>query len=155
MPTPDISASLASLEAFPALLKAQIAPLDDETLRYKPAGEWSAIENVGHLIDVESLWMGRFRQMLAAENPNFPPANVDELVRRANYQHKDAANLLHTFAEQRAETVTFLRILKPMHFDRPGIHPVRGPVTVGSSIAILAGHDQLHTAQIAKTVAEA
>ena len=150
-----ITTSLAALEAFPGQLKAQITALDDATLRYKPTGEWSAIENVGHLIDVESLWMGRFRQMLAAENPNFPPADVDKLVRRGNYQHKDAANLLHTFAEQRAETVAFLRTLKPMHHERPGVHPVRGPVTVGSSITILAGHDQLHTAQIIKTVAEA
>lgn len=155
MTSNDISTSLSSLEAFPTVLKQQIQPLSDGALRYKPAGEWSAIENVGHLIDVEALWMGRIRQMLAAEKPALAAPDVDELVRRQNYQHKDPANLLHTFSEMRAETVAFLRTLKPLHLERRGIHPTRGEVSVADVFRILAGHDVLHTNQIAKTVAEA
>ncbi|MBC8162773.1 MAG: DinB family protein [Roseiflexaceae bacterium] len=155
MTSDTVAASLAALEAFPAALRAQVASLDDATLRFRPAGEWSAIENVGHLIDIESVWMGRYQQMLSAENPAFPRVDVDEIVRRAEYQNKNLDNLLQTFAGLRAEAIPFLRMLKPMHLDRPGVHPVRGPMTVASGIGIHANHDQLHADQIAKTVAQA
>lgn len=150
----ETEAYLDTLAAFPAALRQQVQPLADAALRYKPEGEWSAIENVGHLIDIENLWMARFRQMLAAENPALPAIDVDETVRQRDYQHKDPANLLHRFAEQRAETVEFVRGLKPLHLERTGIHPVRGEITLAQGIAIMANHDRLHSEQIAKTVAQ-
>lgn len=152
MSNTEVETSFSSLEAFPAVLRQQVQALPDAILRFKPENEWSVIENVGHLIDVEAVWMGRFRQMLAAENPSFPQPNVDELVRQHHYQQKDIAGLLHTFAEMRAESVAFLRGLKPVHLARPGVHPVRGPVTVANGITILARHDYLHAEQIEKTV---
>lgn len=149
----EVESNLNIMAAFPHLLQQQIQPLDDATLHYKPENEWSAIENVGHLIDVEGLWMARFRQMLAAETPKLPAIDVDETVRQRDYQHKNLANLLRTFAEQRAETVAFLRGLKPVHFERTGIHPVRGEITLVQAVSILTNHDRLHSEQIAKTVA--
>lgn len=149
-----VETDLDTLAAFPAALQQQLHGHSDTALRHRPAGEWSSIENVGHLIDIEAIWMGRFQQMLSTENPTFLPADVDEMVRQHDYQHKDLANLLHTFAELRVATIGFLRGLKPLHLERPGIHPLRGPMTVASGIGIMANHDRLHSAQIAKTLAD-
>lgn len=150
----ETETNLETMAAFPAALRGQVQPLDDATLRYKPEREWSAIENVGHLIDIEGLWIARFRQMLAAENPALAAIDVDETVRQRDYQHKDLANLLRTHAELRAETIEFIRGLKPLHFERTGIHPVRGPINLAQAVAILANHDRLHAEQIAKTINE-
>src|SRR6185295_7463996 len=93
------------------------------------------------------------RQMLSADGPVFPPYDPDEAVRQRDYQNKQVAGLLITFAERRAEHVEFLRVLRPAQLARTATHPTRGPVTVGGGIAILAGHDRLHTDQIAANLA--
>ena len=154
MSTPETSQQLETLARFPEALGQQVQPLSDTLLRYKPAGEWSAIENVGHLIDIDVLWLARIRQMLAAETPTMAAINVDQSVLQHNYQHKQLVSLLHTHAENRAELIAFLRTLKPMHMERVGIHPTRGPLTVAQSIGVIVWHDGAHTEQIAKTVAE-
>jgi hypothetical protein len=106
------------------------------------------MEIIGHIIDVGALWPGRTRQMLATDNPAL--AAVDEAwVRQRDYQNKQAGFLLITLAEQRAEYVEFLRVLRPSQLSRTGIHPTRGPLTVEQGIAALADHDRGHSQQIA------
>jgi hypothetical protein len=137
------------LAAFPEQLKRQIQGLDEAALRFRPApDEWSILELIGHIIDVGALWPGRTRQMLASDNPTL--AAVDPAwVRQRDYHNKQASFLLITLAEQRAEYVEFLRMLRPSQLARTGIHPTRGPLTVEQGIAALADHDRGHSQQIA------
>jgi uncharacterized damage-inducible protein DinB len=145
----DIGAALDALAAFPNGLQRRLQSLSDAELRFKPAPkEWSAVEVVGHLCDVEALWAGRIRQMLASEQPAFAPFDPDALVAQQRYQEKQVAALLSTLAERRAEHLEFLRGLRAPQLERGGLHPTRGPVTVGGAIVILSGHDQLHLNQI-------
>lgn len=151
----EIAPVLDMLAAFPSVLRDLTRPLDDTTLRFKPEGEWSAIENVGHLIDIEGIWTGRFQQMLAAEQPTLQRFDVDELVRQRSYQQKQLAGLLGTFSEAREQTIEFLRGLKPLHLERTGVHPTYGIITLSQAIGIMSKHDYLHHDQIEKTVAQA
>ena len=110
------------------------------------------MELVGHIIDVGALWPGRTRQMLATDNPTL--AAVDPAwVRQRDYHNKQPGFLLITLAEQRAEYVEFLRVLRPAQLARSGIHPTRGPLTVEQGIAALADHDRIHSEQIAANLA--
>lgn len=149
----DIKSQIDLLAAFPEQLKRQIAGLDDAALRFRPApDEWSIMELVGHIIDVGTLWPGRTRQMLATDNPTL--AAIDPAwVRQRDYQNKQPSFLLITLAEQRAEYVEFLRVLRPAQLARPGVHPTRGPLTVEQGIAALADHDRIHSEQIAANLA--
>jgi hypothetical protein len=148
----DTKASIDALAAFPHQLKQQLQGLDDAALRFRPApGEWSAIELVGHIIDVGALWPGRTRQMLTSDNPTL--AAVDpQWVRQRDYQNKQLSFLLITLAEQRAEFVEFLRVLRPSQLARTGVHPTRGPLSVAEGIAALVDHDQGHSRQIAENL---
>ena len=149
----DFKSNLDTLAAFPAELKRQLSGLDDAALRFRPApDEWSAIELVGHIVDVGALWPGRTRQMLASENPTV--AALDPAwVRQRDYQNKQLDFLLMTLAEQRAEYVEFLRQLRPAQLARTGVHPTRGPLTVAEGIAALIDHDHGHSRQIAANLA--
>ncbi len=149
----DIKAQIDLLAAFPEQLKLQLQGLGDAALRFRPApDEWSIMEIVGHIIDVGTLWPGRTRQMLATDNPRL--AAVDPAwVRQRDYHNKQPGFLLITLAEQRAEYVEFLRILRPAQLARGGIHPTRGPLTVEQGIAALADHDWGHSKQIAANLA--
>jgi len=150
----DIQTALGQLAAFPERLKQQVQGLADPALRFRPAeGEWSAVEVVGHLIDVEALYSARIRQMLASDNPAFAPFSPDELVRQRDYQNKQIAFLLITLAERRAEHLEFLRMLRPAQLARMGTHPTRGPLSAAELIRGLAGHDVNHSNQIANNLA--
>jgi hypothetical protein len=144
-----VRAQIDLLAAFPEQLKRQLQGLDDAALRFRPApDEWSIMEIVGHIVDVGALWPGRTRQMLATDNPAL--AAVDpNWVRQRDYHNKQPGFLLITLAEQRAEYVEFLRLLRPAQLARTGIHPTRGPLTVEQGIAALADHDRGHSEQIA------
>ena len=149
----SVKSQIDLLAAFPEQLKRQLQGLDDAALRFRPAAdEWSIMELVGHIIDVGTLWPGRTRQMLATDNPTL--AAVDPTwVSQRDYHNKQLGFLLITLAEQRAEYVDFLRILRPAQLARAGIHPTRGQLTVDQGIASLADHDRLHSEQIAANLA--
>jgi hypothetical protein len=149
----NLKAQIDLLAAFPEQLKHQLVGLDDATLRFRPASnEWSIMELVGHIIDVGTMWPARTRQMLASDNPTLPAVDPD-WVRQRDYQNKQPSFLLMTLAEQRAEYVEFLRILRPAQLARTGIHPTRGQLTVEQGIAALADHDRIHSEQIAANLA--
>jgi len=149
----SVKSQIDLLAAFPEQLKRQIAGLDDAALRFRPApDEWSIMELIGHIIDVGTLWPGRTRQMLATDNPTL--AAIDpNWVRQRDYHNKQPEFLLISLAEQRAEYLEFLRVLRPAQLARPGVHPTRGSLTVEQGIAALVDHDRLHSEQIAANLA--
>jgi hypothetical protein len=149
----DTKTQIDALAAFPDTLKRQVQGLPDAALRFRPTpDDWSIVELVGHMIDVGALWPGRTRQMLATENPAL--AAVDpNWVRQRDYQNKQISFLLITLAEQRAEYVEFLRMLRPSQLARTGIHPTLGRLTVAEGIRALVDHDQGHSRQIANNLA--
>jgi hypothetical protein len=144
----DVKAQIDTLAAFPEQLKRQLEGLEETALRFRPApDQWSIMEIVGHIVDVGALWPGRTHQMLATDNPVL--AAVDpNWVRRRDYHNKQPGFLLIALAEQRAENVQFLRVLRPAQLARTGVHPTRGSLTVEQGIAALADHDRGHSQQI-------
>lgn len=155
MTTPEMKVQLDAMAAFPATLKQQVKGIDEQALHYRPSPDaWSIVEIVGHIMEVEALWAGRIRQMLASDHPVFPPYDPDDVVQQRDFQHKLPDGMLITFAERRAEHIEFLRALRAPQLARTGVHAVRGVVSVADGIAILAGHDQSHSEQITINLAK-
>ena len=91
----ELTAHITKLSAFPARLHAFVAPLTDTQLRFRPHDkEWSILENIGHLIDIDRLYVARIDLMLSSERPHFAPFNPDETVQAGNYQTKSLAELM-------------------------------------------------------------
>lgn len=150
---PKLTDLIASMQAFPAKLREQVHRLREPELTFRPAPhEWSIIENIGHLIDVDVVMRGRIGKIIAVENPQLEPMDPDQFVRKADYQSKNASSLLNSFAEQRAELIEELRFLRPDALKRAGTHPTRGAVSIMDIIVLLANHDDVHTQQIAQTL---
>lgn len=149
-----IAPQLEALAAFPAALRQQVAGLSDEQLRYRPAaGEWSIVEIIGHLIDVEALYVRRIGQMISAENPILERIDQEALVEQRDYQSKQAAQLLATFAEQRAAALDEVRYIRPANLARTGVHYLRGQVTIAELLGVWSDHDQNHLRQVAANIA--
>ncbi len=145
---------IIAMRSFPNQLRAQVHRLHEPELSFRPAPhEWSILENIGHLIDVDVVMRGRIGKIIAAENPMLQAMDTEEYVRKANYQQKNAVSLLNSFAEHRAELIEELRFLQPAALSRTGTHPTRGAVSIMDIIMLLARHDETHSQQIEQTLA--
>src|SRR6266581_5668897 len=79
----------AQLREVPATFR--MALLNDEhAIRHRPAaGEWAAVEVVGHMIDKMQIWTSRVERLMVEERPALPRYDQDALVRDNDYLHAD------------------------------------------------------------------
>jgi len=141
------------LVEFPHHLKHVIAGLTDAQLQFKPANEWSIIENIGHLIDIDELYVGRVDRILAEERPEFPRFEPDPIVAAKGYQQMNGHALLAQFIATRQATIDGLSTIEPDELNRAGMHAVYGEMTLRRLVEQLANHDQKHLVQIHETLA--
>ncbi|HEX6434546.1 MAG TPA: DinB family protein, partial [Gemmatimonadales bacterium] len=78
----------------------------------------------------------------------------DRFAQFRDSRGKSLRELLDTFADLRRENVTRLESLRLEHrdFDRRGLHPELGPVTLGQLLATWVAHDLNHLGQVARVM---
>ncbi|OLC90087.1 MAG: hypothetical protein AUJ05_11790 [Candidatus Rokubacteria bacterium 13_1_40CM_3_69_38] len=116
---------------------------------------WAAKEVVCHLRDTEEVFMGRFQLILSEDEPKlFPPAPdlADRWAEDRQYLRCDVERALETFRKRRAESLAFLRKLGPSDWQRGGLHAVRGRMTIGDWVAVIAWHDDNHLDQLQRAL---
>ena len=87
------------------------------------------------------------------ETKTFEP--FDRHAKERENQGKSLAQLLDDFARLRAENLNQLRALnlQAADFDRRGLHPALGVVTLAQLLATWAVHDLTHLHQISRVMA--
>lgn len=143
------NANITSLTHFQPRLRTLVMPLSDTQLRAKPQPhEWSAIENVGHLIDTEQLLRYRIMRMCNEDMPLLHNYDQDAAVIRNNYQSANIYALLATLDRERHITLDFFAQMAPEQLIRTGWHEEYGLWQVANTITYLTKHDDVHYAQI-------
>jgi len=124
-------------------------------LRTRPIpGEWSVMEVLAHILDAEIVLAGRYRWILAQDEPPLVGYDQDLWVER-----------LHRSGEDPKEMLAMLRILKRSHIAlwtrtspsdraRVGIHSERGPESFELSFRLMSGHGLFHLGQMRRTLAQ-
>ena len=135
-------------------LAAAIAGRSDVALSRRPdARNWAAKEVVCHLRDAEESFGGRFEQILAMDtDPRLGGANADRLAEERQYLRNDTAEALAAFRKRRQETLEVFGKLTPAQWDKGGLHPTRGRITLDGFLALMAWHDDNHLDQIARAL---
>ena len=144
---------LAILRAGPERVAAGFAGLDETQLQTKPSPEdWSPKEIVGHLLEVERLFVRRVQAVLTKQ----PPAILDspvppwQLHEGLGYEDVPALELLARFRETRADTIGLVEGLRHEDWGRAGT--IGGTaVTVLDLGTWLANHDRGHLAQLQRS----
>lgn len=133
--------------ATPALVRAMVADAGTD-LRMRPdAGEWSVLECLAHMADAEMVASGRYRWILAHDEPELIGYDQDLWVDRLHQQPEDPEELLAIFEPLRgANLALWARTPAPLR-DRVGRHRERGPESYGLTFTLMAGHDRFHLAQ--------
>jgi hypothetical protein len=143
------------LRATPGVLRAWLVDLPDPwTNANEGPDTWSPFDIVGHLIHGERTdWIPRLELVLAhGTSRTFTP--FDRFAQFRESRGRTLAELLDTFAELRRANLARLQSfrLTPADFERPGLHPELGAVTVGQLLSTWVVHDLNHVSQIARVM---
>ena len=148
----DLEGALAALGRTPAVLHELLADVPaTNASRGGAAGEWSAFDVVGHLIDGEETdWVPRARIILM-QGPDRRFEPFDRFRHLERNRGRSLADLLDEFAWLREENLEAVRSwrLTPRQLALTGEHPELGPV----SLSQLLAHDLGHVAQAARALA--
>jgi DinB superfamily len=139
--------------ATPARVRELCAGLDDAAWTEPMApGEWSALQVVGHLFDVDVVYGFRWRLALTEDSPTYP--GYDE-KRWSELTRPAPRALLAAFAGLREANLALLAGLDEEQLRRDAIHAEQGREDLRRMIDKVAGHDLAHANQLERTVAAA
>ncbi|HEX9819587.1 MAG TPA: DinB family protein [Methylomirabilota bacterium] len=135
-------------------LAAAIKSQSEAVLSRRPDGKnWAAKEVVCHLRDTEEAFGVRFEQILAMSvDPVLGGANADRWAEERQYLRNDATEALAAFRQRRADTLATFAKLTPAQWDKGGIHPVRGRMTMDTFLTLMAWHDDNHLDQLTRAL---
>jgi uncharacterized damage-inducible protein DinB len=144
-----LPAIIERLSGTPARVEEIAARLNDAVLTVKPNNKWSVKEEIGHLSDMEPLWLARFDD-LANGLPELTVADLtNQRTHTANHNATETQKLLHQFREQRELFVNRLRHLTDEQLLNSSLHPrLKTPTRVVDLAYFVAEHDDHHLASI-------
>ena len=152
----DFDKSIILLQATPLILKSWLAQLPlDWILSNEGEDTWSPFDVVGHLIQGEKTdWIPRTEIILSeGEGKEFEP--FDRFAMFNDSKGKTIHDLLSEFEDLRRQNIEVLRSLHitETDFNKTGLHPDLGVVTLRQLISTWVAHDLDHLGQIAGIMA--
>jgi DinB superfamily len=153
----ELKKHIEAAEKSPREIAASVSGLPDKALRYKPAPDkWSILEMLAHLVDMETLYAYRMRQMLADKDPQIAPIDQDEWARNLGYTEESVPELLALYGLNRHHNLQLLRRLKAADLDKGAFHPEhKRKITVAEIVGMMSRHGPNHLEQIERLKREA
>jgi hypothetical protein len=152
----NIQQAIQILERTPSVVETLLKDLDDDWTMQNEGGEtWSAFDIVGHYIHGEKTdWIPRMQIILGEGDKHFVP--FDRFAQFEESKGKTLAQLLAEFDILRKENLNILRGISFTDelFDRKGIHPTFGEVTLRQLLATWVVHDLTHIHQLSRVLAK-
>jgi len=154
----DIPASLFAntverLRGTPARLEERTLSLPAPALTDRPNDTWSIQENVGHLADLEPLWLGRFDDLLEHRGALRPADLTNRQTHEANHNARLIKELLKSFRDLRTQMVVRLEQLDEAAINLSAPHPrLKTPMRTKDHAFVIAEHDDHHLARITELI---
>ena len=127
----------AQIREIPTVVRRALLLSDDHAIRHRPAaGEWSAIEVLGHMIDKMQIWTSRVERIMVEERPALPAYDQDALVREHNYLHADPDVLFEQLRQACERFATVVERVPTSALQREGVHEEFGSMTLRRCIEV-------------------
>lgn len=141
---------LRNLEEMPALLAATFSGLTSELLcKNGPAGEFSPIEQVWHLADLEEEgFSARIQALLSGTAQNMLGFDGDEVAKERNYKSLSFQAGIEKFRKARLRNIKTFQTVDDASWKKEGILEGIGEVTLCDMPSFLYQHDQAHKKEI-------
>jgi uncharacterized damage-inducible protein DinB len=145
---PDI---IERLRGTPARLEERLRGCPQNVLVHRRDNAWSVQENVGHLLDLESLWDLRLDQLLAGATELAPADLQNRKTHEANHNQRTLSEILAEFRRVRLAIVLRLARMTPQELTAQALHPrLRQPMSAIDLSFFVAEHDDHHLARISE-----
>jgi len=148
--TPELREQyLTELAAAPGALRASVAGLIPAQLvtPYREGG-WTVAQVVHHLPDSHINAYVRMKLAVTEDRPTIKTYDENLWAELPDATAGGIADSLELFEVLHRRLVAFLASLTPEQFERPFLHPERGPMTVDRNVATYAWHGRHHVAHI-------
>lgn len=150
LPTSDL---LEAFAAGPDRLDRVLQGLGPDQLSARPRSgdRWSARQIVGHLADSEIMGAARVRQTLAQSGREFAFYDQDVWAEALGYQEFDRSRFdqaRELFRALRQATHPLLTAATDADWNKTGVHPEMGEVTLRQLLELYADHSERHLDQL-------
>ena len=151
LPVTRFPSVLERLRGTPARLEERARELAADVLTRSHGVRWTVQENVGHLVDLEPVWLKRAQQIFANE-PELEQADLtNRRTHEANHNARSVEDLLAEFRAERRRLVQLLETADAPMLERTALHPrLRRPMRLIDLAEFVAEHDDHHLATIAE-----
>jgi uncharacterized damage-inducible protein DinB len=137
------------LRGTPARLEEMLHGASRDVLVSRPGDNWSAQEHVGHLFDLESLWMARVDDFLTGGETLTVADLSNRKTHETNHNNRNLADILTDFRAARLSLVDRVGKFEPALFARSMVHPrLNQPMRLVDHLYFVAEHDDHHLAKI-------
>jgi hypothetical protein len=147
--------SIEILQCTPDVLYTLLHGLSDEWTTSNEGGNtWSPYDVIGHLIHGEKTdWMGR-AEIILSDNPDKKFKPFDRFAQFEDSKGKTLSQLLEEFKTLRKKNIELLlsKKLTEKDYDKKGIHPTFGEVTLAQLLATWVVHDLDHISQVSRVM---
>ena len=132
-------------------LRHKIDHIQKERLTIKLDEKWSIQEHIGHLIDLEPIWIGRLEDILANKEDLRPADLENRKTDAANHNDRSIEQLLDELSNIRSSIVSELKLLSEEDVYRYALHPrLKTPMRIMDLFLFVAEHDDHHLSSISE-----
>jgi len=154
VPVELLPSLLLRLRETPARLEAAVAGCQPAVLTRKPGGSWSAQEHVGHLFDMEALWLGRLNDFVESKAELTPADLTNRKTHEAGHNSRQIADILRDFRSERNAMLNRISEIDPLTHTISLPHPrLRTPMRLTDHLFFVAEHDDHHLTAIRELIA--
>ncbi len=137
------------LRGTPARIEDRISGLPGEKLVKRDGDSWSIQENIGHLLDLEPLWLGRLDDLKNGLKTLRPADLENRKTHEANHNATAIESILTSFRMARSNFVEQLDELDEALVCSTALHPrLNSPMRTLDLAFFVAEHDDHHLARI-------
>lgn len=126
-------------------LKVLVGRLDEGALSHQPSnGKWSAQQHLAHLARYHRIFLDRLDRILSEDAPLLERYSAEADSEWQEWQSLDRAEILRRLDSLRTEVSRQLAETPPEAFERIGIHPRFGQLTLADWLEFFLIHEGHH-----------
>ncbi|HEV8269363.1 MAG TPA: DinB family protein [Thermoanaerobaculia bacterium] len=146
----DLPALLATLRRTPDDVAALARKVAEPALRTRRSpDEFSALENVWHLRDIEALgFLMRIRRLLSEEKPYLADVDGARLAVEGRYNERDLEAGIESFRAARYASLAAVEAAGPGRLGVGGEMEGVGPITLRELLGRMVDHDRGHVGEL-------
>ena len=137
------------LAGTPARLRSKLMGIDNAILTIFTDSKWSIKKEIGHLTDLEPLWLKRVGELADNTSTMSAADMTNKKTTESSHNEQSLEQLISNFEVARVQLINRLRNLSGIDLEKTSLHPrLQIKMRIVDLAYFVAEHDDHHLAQI-------